>query len=514
MQLTVKTLKGGKFVVNSEPSNTVAEVKVIIETQKPELPAANMKLIHSGKVLKDDATIESCNIKPNAFLVVMISKAKKTAAPAPAPVVAPPAASQTPSTAAVTTNATATATPAPTTTTTETTTDTTPPAANTTTTTTTTSSSTSQPAPTNTTTSTTTTTTTSSTPPDSFPTEMVANLTAMGFPEAEVRACLRASQGNPDVAVEYLMSGIPPYAQEIANASNSAPASTGANANASSSAPTSSSSEPLAALRNHPQINQLRQLVQSNPGTLQAVLTQIGQQQPDLLQEINSNQELFLQIMNEPVGTSAPSNTTTGSTTTNTTTTSSPAAPPSLPSNTGGANPATAAMLEGMNNPAQMAQMIQSMTPEQLQGLAGMMGLSPEQLTATAQLISRMPQEDFQQYLNMAMQGGAGAGGAGLADLMGGLGAGAGMGGEGGAPPGAQVVRLTREEMEAVDRLADMGFDRTEAAQAYLACDKNEALAANLLMDGGWGDVSMGGGGPPGESGGNNGNNDGDDMYE
>ena len=28
-----------------------------------------------------------------------------------------------------------------------------------------------------------------------------------------------------------------------------------------------------------------------------------------------------------------------------------------------------------------------------------------------------------------------------------------------------------------------MGFDRSEAAQAFLACDKNEALAANLLMD-------------------------------
>ena len=166
-----------------------------------------------------------------------------------------------------------------------------------------------------------------------------------------------------------------------------------------------------------------------------------------------------------------------------------------------------------MNNPAQMAQMIQNMSPDQLQGLAGMMGLSPEQLTATAQLIARMPQEDFQQYLNMAMQGGGGAGNAGLADLMGGLGAGA-MGGEGGAPPGAQVVRLTREEMEAVDRLADMGFDRTEAAQAYLACDKNEALAANLLMDGGWGDVNMGGGGSGAGGGGDNSNNDGDDMYE
>ena len=35
-----------------------------------------MKLIHSGKVLKDEDTIESCNIKPNAFLVVMISKVR------------------------------------------------------------------------------------------------------------------------------------------------------------------------------------------------------------------------------------------------------------------------------------------------------------------------------------------------------------------------------------------------------------------------------------------------------
>lgn len=432
-----------------------------------------MKLIHSGKVLKDDATIESCNIKPNAFLVVMISKAKKAAAPAPAaPAPAPAASIETPS------NTAATPTPAPSTT--ETTTDTTPPAANTT--------STSTPTP-----------AAAPAPSDSFPAEMVTSLTAMGFPEAEVRACLRASQGNPDIAVEYLMNGIPPYAQEIANASNSAPAlasSTGAGAASSSN---NTSSEPLAALRNHPQINQLRQLVQSNPSTLQQVLAQIGQQQPELLQEINSNQELFLQIMNEPVGT--------GSGGSSSVSTPAPVSSPAANANIGlagagaGAGGA-AAMLEGMNNPAQMAQMIQSMSPEQLQAMSGMMGLSPEQLTATAQMISRMPQEDFQQYLNMATQGG----GAGLSDLMGGAGGG---GGEGSAPPGAQVVRLTEEEMAAVDRLADMGFDRTEAAQAYLACDKNEALAANLLMDGGWGDANMGGGG--GDAGGGN---DGDDMYD
>ena len=44
------------------------------ENTKSELPAAGMKLIHSGKVLKDDEKIENCNIKPNDFLVVIIAK--------------------------------------------------------------------------------------------------------------------------------------------------------------------------------------------------------------------------------------------------------------------------------------------------------------------------------------------------------------------------------------------------------------------------------------------------------
>jgi UV excision repair protein RAD23 len=59
--------------------------------------------------------------------------------------------------------------------------------------------------------------------------------------------------------------------------------------------------------------------------------------------------------------------------------------------------------------------------------------------------------------------------------------------------------------MAAVDRLTEMGFDRSEAAQAYLACDKNEALAANLLMDGGFG--GFGGDGDDDLGGG-------DDMYD
>lgn len=314
---------------------------------------------------------------------------------------------------------------------------------------------------------------------------MVANLTAMGFPEAEVKACLRASQGNPDIAVEYLMNGIPPFVQELANAATPTPTST----NAAST--TNSSTEPLAALRNHPQINDLRRLVQANPATLQQVLTQIGQQQPDLLREINSNQELFLQIMNEPVGTG--NNSSSSSVPAAAPSHSSPTVPSSNRSGVGGIPG-----MEGMmDNPAQMAQMIQGMNPEQLRSMATMMGMTPEQLTATAQMISQMPPEDFQNFLAMAMnQEGRGGGAGNMMD-------------QDDAPPGAQVVRLTAEEMESVNRLTEMGFDRNEAAQAYLACDKNEALAANLLMDGGWGDVNMGGGG-----GGNDGNNDGDDMYD
>mmetsp|Transcript_8382 Transcript_8382/g.12595 ORF Transcript_8382/g.12595 Transcript_8382/m.12595 type:complete len:473 (+) Transcript_8382:182-1600(+) len=472
MQLTVKTLKGGKFTIEVEPSNTVAEAKAVIETTKSELPAANMKLIHSGKVLKDDATIESCNIKPSDFLVVMIAKAKKTAAAAAAPAAAAPkeevkpavaAAASTEATASTTTTAAA---PAPSATTTE----------------------------------------SSSAADDEFPTEVINNLKALGFPESDCRACLRASNGNPDVAVEFLMNGIPPGISAAATASGSSSAG-------SSSSSSSTGTGALEALRHHPQFNDLKRLVQTNPNMLSAVLQQIGQQQPELLQAINANQAEFLQMMNEPVGSTGGSAGGSGG---GGAANPAPAAgannnnPFSGSSGSSAAAASNAGMppgMEALGNPAQLAAMLQSMPPQEQHAMASMMGMTVDQLQQTAQMISAMPQEQVQQYMNMAMQGAGGPGMGGLGGMMGGAG---GMGGGGGGA-GAQVLRLSEEEMAAVNRLTEMGFDRAAAAQAYLACDKNEALAANLLMDGGFADFGDDGADMGGGGGGGGGD---DDMYD
>lgn len=51
-------------------------------------------------------------------------------------------------------------------------------------------------------------------------------------------------------------------------------------------------------------------------------------------------------------------------------------------------------------------------------------------------------------------------------------------GGPGGAG-GEQYIQVTEEERAAIERLVAMGFDRQLVIQAFIACDKNEELAAN-----------------------------------
>lgn len=56
----------------------VREVKGVIEQQNAEFPAAQLKLIHSGQILKDDSTLEEYKIKEDEFLVCMVTKVRRS----------------------------------------------------------------------------------------------------------------------------------------------------------------------------------------------------------------------------------------------------------------------------------------------------------------------------------------------------------------------------------------------------------------------------------------------------
>merc|ERR1712137_844130 len=102
-KITVKTLKGDKFPIEVNPSSTVKDVKVKISEAKG-WEVACQKIIHAGKILQDENTLEASKMKDGSMLVCMVSKPKRTAAaaattsttttaastsPTPAPVPAP-----------------------------------------------------------------------------------------------------------------------------------------------------------------------------------------------------------------------------------------------------------------------------------------------------------------------------------------------------------------------------------------------------------------------------------------
>lgn len=55
----------------------VLQVKAVIEETNPEFPAAQLKLIHSGQILKDDNTLAEYKIKEDEFLVCMVTKVRQ-----------------------------------------------------------------------------------------------------------------------------------------------------------------------------------------------------------------------------------------------------------------------------------------------------------------------------------------------------------------------------------------------------------------------------------------------------
>lgn len=129
--------------------------------------------------------------------------------------------------------------------------------------------------------------------------QMVQNIMDMGYGREQVEQALRASFNNPDRAVEYLITGIPQILdeQEAVNESAADMATVDSERQGAGADP----DDPLAFLRNQPQFQQMRSVIQHNPQLLNAVLQQIGQTNPALLQLISQNQESFVRMLNEPI---------------------------------------------------------------------------------------------------------------------------------------------------------------------------------------------------------------------
>uniref|UniRef100_UPI0037E86705 RAD23 homolog A, nucleotide excision repair protein a n=1 Tax=Semicossyphus pulcher TaxID=241346 RepID=UPI0037E86705 len=359
MQITLKTLQQQTIQIEIDPEKTVKALKEKIETErgKDNFPVSGQKLIYAGKILQDDTPIKEYKIDEKSFVVVMVSKAKPAAA-------ASPTVSEAPKPPVQDSGSTSTAVPA-----------TTPASA---------------PTP---------TPAAVPIPPEEAKEEpsgaateqqqpascsggsqgldassalvtgadyevMLTEIMCMGYERERVVAALRASFNNPHRAVEYLLTGIPSSPVQESNPPAQAPTS------GPTEAPSLAEGEnPLAFLRTQPQFLDMRQAIQQNPALLPALLQQLGRENPQLLQQISQHQELFIQMLNEPVG-------------------------------------------EGGDAPE-----------------VGEMGAA----------------------------------------------------GEEGAP--VNYIQVTPQEKEAIERLKALGFPEALVIQAYFACEKNENLAANFLLN-------------------------------
>ncbi|XP_033103592.1 UV excision repair protein RAD23 homolog B-like [Anneissia japonica] len=412
MLITIKTLQQVTFQIEIDETCSVKELKEKIESEKGSegFPANGQKLIYAGKILSDDSQLKEYNIVPANFVVVMVTKAKASSVPAkpPASTTPAPTAAPTPTTSTVT----EAALPIPDTA------DSNSP-----------QQETAEPEKTQARASVPIPVSEATDAPADIEgasasalsqaesalvigaeyEQMVSQLMAMGFGRDKVTLALRASFNNPDRATEYLLSGIPesvtremnaaaeaqqaavqgaqPAAdQPPAAAPQPAPASTGGQPAAVPPAQipgqeASSAEDPLGFLRLQPEFQQMRHMLRQNPHLLPALLQQLGQSNPPLLQLINRHQQSFIELLNEPEGS-------------------------------GG--------------------------------------------------------------------GSGGSGGSG-----GGVTGGGSGGGTGGGPvrqPTQVSIQITPEEREAIDRLKQLGFSENDVIQAYFACEKNENLAANFLL--------------------------------
>lgn len=336
MLVTLKTLQQLSFQIEIDPQETVKALKLKIEVEKgKEYAADNQKLIYAGKILLDDSKLITYNIDEKKFIVIMVTKPKLSEAQPPS--TSAPEGGESASTesgdakVAPPAEETPKPTPVP------------------------------QPA--------------RAAEPQDAANELdseatVQSIMDMGYNRQQVEQALLASFNNRERAVEYLITGIPDELLQDQEAEEG------------------TEEDPLAFLRDQPQFQQMRAVIQQNPTLLNAVLQQIGQTNPALLQAISQHQQAFVRMLNEPTNPSAGGGTTIAG--------------------TAGAA-ATAAALAGA--------------------------------IAAEESPSVIPDSDQ-----------------------------------------SNLIQVSPQDKEAIERLKALGFPEHMVIQAYFACEKNENLAANFLL--------------------------------
>lgn len=141
----------------------------------------------------------------------------------------------------------------------------------------------------------------------------------MGYPKEEAKRALRAAFGEINAAVEFLTNGIPPEMEFLANGGGEGPVprphpsgapsfgtlpSSGGQGTGRAPGTTPSSSTPSSVLnpntplinelRSHPQMTQIRAIMQQNPSSFQDLLQMLAISQPSLAQEIINNPNEFM----------------------------------------------------------------------------------------------------------------------------------------------------------------------------------------------------------------------------
>ena len=106
MLLTIKTLRQEAMQLEVSPDATCASIKQRLCDNRPAWQPTQLKLVYQGRVLRDDATVETEGVTSKGFLVLMVSKPASLAsslaldttpltAPVPPPVLEVPTLSST-----------------------------------------------------------------------------------------------------------------------------------------------------------------------------------------------------------------------------------------------------------------------------------------------------------------------------------------------------------------------------------------------------------------------------------